>query len=389
MKVLFLCLFPVEANNSAMMRNLALVQGLKLNGYKVDFVTIPKSRYQVVIGNNNLQEINIIRLQGNNVYDAITSSGNEKIAVIKELGIKFLRKIYHKLNVFNYTYKIAKNIDINVLTDVNYDLVISSSDPKTSHIAMNNLRKQGLRFKKWVQYWGDPLALDITNNSIHPQFYLRYIERKVLEPADKIIYVSPFTLQAQASLYPDLAKKMHFKPIPYTAPKIYPRTNNSKFLITYFGAYKSVSRNIKPLFDACVNLQDKVDLVVMGDSDIELPKKENVAIFPRGDISNYETNSDLLVCVMNKTGTQIPGKIYHYAATNKPILVILDGENRGEMRRYLESYNRYFICNNSKDDIVNTINSIIDRNDLEFEPCKSFAPEIIVKEILQVCQNDE
>ncbi|MFJ7729659.1 hypothetical protein ACIQXV_26605 [Neobacillus sp. NPDC097160] len=384
MKILFICLFPIEANNSAMMRNLALVNGLISNSCQVDFVTIPPSKnVQAVNKSDNFEGINIVRLKGNDLYNAVTSVKGNKNSVLKNLTISVLRKVYHKFSIFHYTLKIAKHIDIGILNSQEYDLVISSSDPKTAHITAINLIKQGLKYKKWIQYWGDPMAMDITNHSIYPNFYLRNIEKSLLKDADHIIYVSPCTYEAQKKAFPDLAKKMTFVPIPFREGKIYPEVKKDRFLIGYFGAYMKISRNIEPLYNTCDSLNQDVELIIMGETDCSFETKENISIFPRGDASEYEAKSDLLVCVLNKSGTQIPGKIYHYAATNKPILIILDGENKETIREYLEPYNRYVFCNNNEDEINWAIKEIKEQT-VQYEPCEAFDSKIIARRILKL-----
>ncbi|WLR55467.1 hypothetical protein LC048_00100 [Mesobacillus subterraneus] len=384
MKVLFICLFPIEANNSAMMRNLALVNGLLSNGCKVDFVTIPASKnVQVVTDSGHLENLNIIKLKGNDLYNSVISIKNKKANFLKDFTISAIRKVYHKFSIFDYTLKIAKNIKLSQLNQKEYDLVISSSDPKTSHIAAANLIRQGLIYKKWIQYWGDPMAMDITNNSIYPQYYLRKIEQKLLNEADHIIYVSPLTYEAQKEAFPKLAQKMIFEPIPFKDKKVYPEVKKNKFLIGYFGAYMKISRNLEPLYNTCNSLTHDIDLILMGETDCEFSEKENIAVFPRGDASEYESKADLLVCVLNKSGTQIPGKIYHYAATNKPILIILDGENKEIIKEYLFPYNRYIFCNNNEEEIQRTIKEII-KGPIQFHPCEAFNSSEIAKRVLEL-----
>lgn len=382
MKILFICLFPIEANNSAMMRNIALVNGLITNDCEVDFVTIPaRNNIQVINKDEKLEGINIVRLKGNDFYNTITSIRDRKTNGLKNLVMSTLRKIYHKLTVYDYTLKIARQVDINILNNKEYDLVISSSDPKTSHIAANNLIKQGLKYKKWIQYWGDPMALDITNSSIYPRFYLKKIEHNLLKNADSIIYVSPFTYEAQMQLFPDLSERMKFVPIPYKHPKIYRDNKNSKLQIGYFGAYMKISRNLEPLYNLCASMPNELDLILMGETDSPFEEKDNIKILSRGNVEEYEAKVDILVCVLNKKGTQIPGKVYHYAATNKPILIILDGEKKEIIQQYLVPYNRYIFCDNNKEDIESVLRSFMEK-EVQYTPCESFDCKIIANKIL-------
>lgn len=328
-----------------------------------------------------MDNINIIRTSSNLKYDTVVSK--RKRGILGRLSVNIIRKIYHKLSLYNYTYSIAKNVNILLLKNKSYDVIISISDPKTSHIAMKRLISQGLNYGKWIQYWGDPMTNDITNKSIHPNWYVKRKEYTLLKDADEIVYVSPFTLEQQKSLFPSLANKMHFIPTPYLKKKNYPPHKNKKFTIGYYGAYKSKVRNIMPLYNSCIKLGEQIHLDIIGDSDLILSETKNIKIYPRGDISNYEEKVDLLVCMLNSSGTQIPGKIYHYAATNKPILIILDGDKKEEIRKYLDSFDRYIMCDNNVNSITTIITEIMSSND-EYEPCKNFEPETIAQRFINL-----
>ena len=145
---------------------------------------------------------------------------------------------------------------------------------------------------------------------------------------------------------------MVFLPIPYVKEKIYKEVKNSKVTLGYFGDYKSKDRNIEPLYNV-VEKEKGFYLNICGNSDLSLLQKENMNIKPRQKldvVEKLEEDCDILVCVCNKKGTQIPGKVYHYAATNKPILIILDGDKKEKLRKYFKSFNRYVLCENTESD---------------------------------------
>lgn len=382
MRVLMIKLSPIEGLNSSTIRALSLAKGFEELGHKIDYITIPISSTHVKMEKKSLeQKINIIKTKPNEQYETVISKG--KKGFVHRVITKILRKVYHKITIYNYTYSIAKSMDISLLNNPNYDLVISISDPKTSHIAMEKLIAERLKYKKWIQYWGDPMTVDITSKSIYPSKYIKKKELSLLKNADAIVYVSPFTLKVQEKLFPQLAKKMHFLPVPYYESKIYGETENLKYTIGYFGAYNSKIRNINPLYQCCAKLSETVDLIIVGDSDLKLKEKENIEIHPRGDISFFEEKVDLLVCMLNNKGTQIPGKVYHYAATNKPILIILDGQNKREMKEYFKSFGRYYICDNKISSIMEKIKEIINDN-VEFEPSKEFSPKLIASQFIKL-----
>lgn len=378
MKILIVKLSPLEINDSANIRTLALARGLIDLNYEVDYLTIPLNSKQVeAINIDKFGFSNIFRTKSNTAYNAVIKSNGK----IKKTAVNLLRKIYHKFTLYDYTYSIANKIDISVLNNTEYDIVISSSDPKSSHIAVRNLIKQGLKYEQWIQYWGDPLALDITNKSLYPRWYIINEEKKILSFADKIVYVSPFTLTDQKNIFPELKDKMYFLPIAYIEEKLTGETENDIFTIGYFGAYHSRIRNILPLYKACKNINTELILNIMGDSDLNLEQTSNISIFPRGDISSVEKETDLIVCLLNTRGSQIPGKIYHAAATDKTILVILDGDHKEEMKEYLTSFERFIICENTEDSISNTLIEIISERE-KCNPAKQLNPVRIANEFI-------
>nr|WP_315362833.1 hypothetical protein [Cytobacillus firmus] len=380
MRILIVKLSPIEINDSANIRTLGLVKGLTGLNYTVDYLTIPTNIKQVkTINPEGLGLANIIRTHNNSTYNNVISNGGK----LKSKIVGLLRKVYHTFSIYDYTYSIAKKIDITLLKNAEYDIVVSSSDPKSSHVAVQNLIKQGLKCEKWIQYWGDPMALDITNKSVYPQRFIANKEKKLLSVADRVVYVSPFTLTEQRSLFPDYAEKMHFLPVPYMEEKIYGETKNNKFTIGYFGAYHSNVRDILPLYSACLEIKKDINLNIVGDSDLDLQQTESIRVFPRGDISDFERNADLLVCLLNKKGTQIPGKIYHTAATDKPVLVILDGDNLEQTKEYLGNFKRFILCENDKDSISNAIMEVIGKEE-KYRPAQQFNPETIARKFIDI-----
>ena len=381
MRILVIKMSPIDGLNSSTLRTLALVNGLINLGHEVHYLTVPLSGCHVLNESDSvINKVNVIRTAHNNIYESLTSKAKNRNS-LKSIIIKLLRTMYHKLSIYDYTYKIAKQINIDILNNKNFDLIISSSDPKTSHIAAKSLITQGVKYNKWIQYWGDPLTNDITNKTIYPKWILRILELNLFKSADKVVYVSPFTYKQQIKDFPKQANKMMWLPIPYIEKKNYNRTSNEVFTIGYFGAYMSRVRNILPLYEACKKLNDAVHLNIVGDSDVALMDMDNIKIYPRSNVDEFEKKADLLVCMLNSSGTQIPGKIYHYAATNKPILVLLDGDNIEEMKKYLESFNRYILCLNKKEEIVETITKLI-KETQSYSPCEQMDPAFIASRII-------
>ena len=375
-------LSPLNGLNSSMLRTLALIKGLRENGFEIDFVTIKESATTTLNDLSKyafLNDINVYYANANLAYDRIVKQ--ERKGKIKQLIVSLIRKLYHAVSIFDYTNKISKTISIKELTGKNYEFIISVSDPKTSHKVVKTLKKQKVTGKKWIQYWGDPLALDITKPGFYPEWVYNKIESGLLKGADKVIYTSPFTVEEQGNLFPRYKEKFYFVPTAYIKEKLFMDTDGT-YTIGYYGAYKSKVRDIRPLYNACKNRND-LDLNIVGDTDIVLEEKDNIKIYTRREIEEFENNTDLFVCILNKSGTQIPGKLYHYAATNRPVLVIVDGDKQDEMIQFLKNFNRYYICQNEELSIGEAITRIKSESKA-FAPLEELSSVNVAKKIIEI-----
>lgn len=382
MRILLVTLKALESNSSVTISNLGIVRGLVDCGCEVDLLmpSINKTLKEYDPSLHDLEGVNIIRIKSNIMYERLVTGKQSKA---RKVLISILRKVSYKLNLYDNTVGILKYANVKVLNHKNYDYVISTSDPKTSHVFVRNLISQGLKYNKWIQHWGDPMSLDITRESIYPLVYIKKKEKQIFSCADKIVYVSPLTASVQKELFPKFKDRMCFVPLPYVKEKLYKPVNNERITLDYFGNYNSRTRNIIPLYEF-VRRNDQYKLVIAGESDQILEKTENVEVLPRirqEQVEEFEENCDILVCLCNNSGTQIPGKLYYYAATNKPVLVILDGECKAEIRKYLSAYARFVMCDNNTESIENEILKIFKENN-SYNPAKVFSPREIAKKLL-------
>ena len=354
MDILFVTLSPIDATFSMSFRNRAILNGFVKLGHKVDVLTICPYDDSIRVRNLDLSQYGtIIRLNK-------SSNSSKKIGTPNKgsnsLLSRLIRMVYHRVMPFDSSFFLIRSLSVDLLPKKKYDTIISSSDPKTSHLAVKQLIKTGLVYKTWIQYWGDPLTNDITTKLIYPKVVLKLLEKRLMKGADKIIYVSPITCQEQSRLFKVYSSKMRFLPIPYEKDKIYPPTQNSKFNVGYFGFYLKSVRNIVPLYNAVKDISHNIHLTIGGSTDLKLDECENISIYPNlNDVFRYESLSDLIVVVLNLRGGQIPGKLYHLAATNKPILVILDGDFKEVIKEYLQGFQRFIMCENDEVSISQAI----------------------------------
>lgn len=383
MKILYITANPLEYSSSANMRNIALISGLQKLGHEVDSLSAEynnKSIYsdKIDLKFNNRYWIKLGTIQSN-------ISNNIKYNNLIKMKLKnLLYKVYIRLSIYDPKKNLINYIDSSIV-DKKYDLIISSSDPKSSHLIAEKIIKLNPEItKKWIQYWGDPFSSDINNKKIIPNKMVKKEEKRLISLCDKVIYVSPFTLQEQKRIYSDYKEKMEFLPIPYYKKKIYKETKNERIKIGYFGDYYLKNRNIIPLYETIKEEKDK-ELIICGNSDLDLKEYTNIKIMKRQSsekIKIIEENIDILVCVCNSSGTQIPGKIYHYAATNKPILIIVDGEYSNDLIEYFTKFNRFILCENNGDKILEAINKIV-QQEYKYKPLEEINARNISEKLLR------
>ncbi|MFJ7974813.1 hypothetical protein ACIQZI_03735 [Peribacillus sp. NPDC096379] len=388
MKILFAVSRPLEINTSASIRNRATIEGLLSLGHDVDLITTEFDQnhpnYDQSLSNSNLS-VRYLKLGG--IQD-IAKFGRKFKAIqpLKNITYMVMKyfEIYDNLKgMANYATK--DQIDI---TDSKYDLIISSSDPKSSHLFISRMFERGLVSNTpWIQIWGDPFLSDITRNNKLLNSKIKKEEKRLFKFANKIIYVSKLTLNEQKKIYPNYAIKMDYAPIPYVKKEIYPNSDINKGILTflYCGDYSSKIRNIKPLYDAINNSRHK--LIICGLSDISLESTDRIKVYPRVSFEKtkeFEKDCDVLVHLSNTMGTQIPGKIYQYSGTNKLILFILDGPKEILLKTF-NKYNRYIFADNNKNEIFGKVVRIENK---EFENTKfvvgNFSPENIANKIINI-----
>lgn len=391
MKILYIVSRPLEINTSASIRNIATIKGFIENGHEVDIVTtepdINHLAYDSSMKINNVRTF-YLKLGG---IQSIARIGRS-ICFLEPIKKKVVAYM-NKRNIYDNLVDIVHHIDVIGTNIKKYDYIISSSDPKSSHLFVYKLlEKYSYLFGgKWIQIWGDPFADDITvKNTVIALNKKKREEAKLLMAADKIVYVSKLTLERQMILYPLVANKMEYCPIPFIEQQNYKLRNLKKNLdikLAYCGDYDTKIRNILPLYNY-VNKTENLHLTICGMSNLRLKSTNKVTVLPRierNQVKEIEKEADILVHLSNLSGYQIPGKIYQYSGTNKPILFILDG-NCDKIVEIFRVYNRYYFSRNDEENLKKTILKIKDNADVSVinKPVDEFSPSHISKKILGV-----
>jgi hypothetical protein len=359
-----------------------MLKGLLELGLNIDFLTVEtEGKESCSESLSFMKDVNVIPLW---------TTGQDSIDILHENGLKgrllrWLADIYHLFFIFGHTHKYAKNVKIDSLTRTQYDYVISVSDPKTSHVALKSLLRQGLMSDKIIEYWGDPLYGDVSFRSVYPNKMIKSIEYGLLKTAHRIVYTSPFTLEKEKEYFPKLEDRMTFVPTANLSEYIYKPFSSAMITVGYYGDYYSQYRDIIPLyqsFETDIIKNKDIKLIIVGDSDIKLNDTNNIRVLERQNVEKQQSKTDILVCILNNHGTQIPGKLYYNAGTNLPVLVILDGEYKHEIKDYLDSFNRFICCDNSVSSISQTIDFILNSKPT-YQPSPLLTPQHIASKIIE------
>lgn len=405
MNILFVVGGCLKQNSSANLCHLAYINGFLENDHRIDIISLserdcpidssivlPKidkwytfdgSLYSHMASRKNKHgaEKSVISAP-NNSNNSRSRIKNRIVRKVKDILISFYGEYGLEMGWVKRASKFQSNKQ--------YDLVISLATPAASHLLTAILSKKGrIESKYWCQIWEDPWQLDLYSTDNRNKKFKE--EKKLVSLPDKVIYVSPITLQNQKRLYPESSEKMIWLPLPYYYKKQYGPTNNTKLQYGYYGDYHSHVRNLEPFYIAAQNTQINANIV--GNPSGLFSETEKIKIQPRvglRELEKLETKTDVLVFVCNLSGGQIPGKIYQYSATNKIILFVLDGtqSEKDQIREYFEKFNRYIFCENTVESIECAIHQIENGiiSSINNEPIESFSPANIARSILENCK---
>lgn len=394
MKILAITAYSLHLNTSGTLQNLIIIEGLKRLGHSIDVLTteipVTHEAYDQSLSLENID--NYYELKLPNIYTALRSKKKQNVLIT--FGKKIIKNVYNEIQVLDGYAKAADNLDDIDFGSINYDCVISFSDPKSSHvIAQKFIEKFKLHDIPWIQYWGDPLYYDISRKKKKfLEAKVKITERNLIQNATKIVYATPFTSKQQKQMYSEYSDKIDYATQGYWNDyKSLSDCENSNFTVGYFGSFTPNTRNILPLYNAISELND-VQLSI-GGSGLPLENKENIKLLGRlrhDEVRESEQKCDVLVCLLNSRGTQIPGKLYYYACINKPLLVIVDGENGAEMKQFLNSFNRFVFCNNNEESIKKAIIELKNTSkQFKLDISEKFEPEYIANRILEGVVNEQ
>lgn len=406
MRVLVVVGSNLKINTSANLCHKAYIQGLLENGYHVDILTVGYENDNDLLGFDK-ERVDIFRYPMESLYEKIgkkinsySKNGSQQSMnnggysgqdATKSGIIQSAKRFIHSLYGPYEVYISWERKAFAFRREEKYDLAISLSFPPVSHHLLYRLiQKKHIETKKWIQIWEDPWCQDLVFLSLNDEKAIKKAqaeEAHLLQVAEKIVYVSPITLEHQSKMFHESSKKMTWYPVPTYYVNDTPTREKMNSVYGYFGDYSTKIRNLKPFYEAAK--KERIVTNICGSSDKMFLSSENVSVRPRislEELKPIEDETSVLVFLSNLHGGQIPGKIYQYSATEKTILFILDGseDEQKVLLEYFGKFKRYFFCKNTVEDISAAIRRIEkgEVRDIVDRPLTCFSPKEIVGELI-------
>ena len=237
---------------------------------------------------------------------------------------------------------LIKSIVLSALYRKN-DLIISTNPKWLLLIPYISRRKFDL-------YLGDPFLGDITRED---SLFYSYLWKKSQKLIKKLIVFSPF-------LYERLKQEMGHDRVQFLMRE--PIQNLPQMIgegLLYLGDFHSIDRNIEPLISALKEKGVRLDLYGNGDEEIVSKNVTNLKVFkrkPLHDLYNIFPNYKILVIILNKSGLQVPGKLYDFLKA--PFNVLILYEDYLDIK-FLPQPNHYFYCKNIASEITILLDELL------------------------------
>ena len=358
--------FPPEQTPRAF-RWEALGKSLANRGYKID-ILLPKYK------NKKRPQINNVRYfetkQGvidNYFYKHISKFDNNSINSIDKRKGRIVSKIKKMTKIicsffFNKLiwpdgsaiwYLFAKKELRKIIKNNQYDCIISSAMPFTSHL-LGYYAKKRLKIK-WIAEYGDPFSFNSQPSKSIFNFLNRKIEHNIIKETDYIVVPLEGSKEGFLINFPFL-KKDKIKVIHQIIPSLHldpgkikwDNFDKSKINIVYAGIFYIPIRSPKILLEVLIKLRGK-DIItyrklrfhIFGSMSKETSKlfneyqqllKERVIVLygktTRESCAFAYEKADYLLNIANISEYQLPSKLIEYLSFKKPIISLENQESR-------------------------------------------------------------
>jgi len=217
----------------------------------------------------------------------------------------------------------------------------------------------------WIADIGDPVCAPYNAKLKKP--IDEYFEKKIVQRADRVVVTNRNVRLLLSCKYGVSRKKIEVITQGFDAERFKNKklesVKNKQFTILFSGTFYRGFREPKNLIDALHQLKHlDFKLKIAGRNELFLKdfdkiknKVEFLGFVPYEKSLELQENADVLVNISNKQVFQVPGKLFEYIGSKKPILNIVYDKDRDETAWFVNRFRIGLVCENRVDEIKNAI----------------------------------
>jgi len=365
--------FP-PSNSAAVQRTLKMADYLKDFGWQAVILTAKENAYEATEDSQKVPE----HIK-NHVYRTMAFDVHNHLS-IKGKHFNWMKGIDRWSTWIPGAISCGKKL----LNIYQFDAIVSTAPIPSAHIIASKIAaKSGI---PWMADYQDPMAYLYEPTSKLRKFCHKRIDTKVTSTASALVYATKQAMTLYQDAFPNTPKSIfhfvengfdetNFELLKEYKPKTSTPFNKNKFSFYYSGVLYPNGRDPIPLFKAISQLVNKQQLQIdscevifqgsgtggkFNDLLEELGISGMIKFMPSVpyiDSLYNMLNADALILIQDKVfNLQVPGKLYEYIRSGKPILAITP--NDSATAEVANRASNSFIAN-EKDAIATQITNII------------------------------
>lgn len=351
------------------------------NNYRVRIITVEPSVYDPYYNEDKKklyenENFEVIRLRDAKFYYKAYSKKREfGKSETKKRGLKnkffaFSVKLYKRITRFvfypdrmkfwskevcRYLKQVSKTEKI--------DLVISVGFPFSSHLYLSKLKKK-LNYSLVLDY-GDPWSFNPSKDT-EPSWRRKidyFAEKKMLKRADFVTVTTENTKKKFIEKFPFCSIEVIRQGVCNADYAFSIADDIKEVVLVYTGIFYKEIRNPKRFFESLCFIDNQINfpvrILIAGRMDLfidemiqslHLHSFKNISVEFLGNVNydkciSLQSSANALLFFSNDGNVQVPGKLYEYFATNKPIVCI--SYHEGETEELIQKHKRGYILYNS------------------------------------------
>ena len=357
-KILYIAFYYNHINEIASKRLQGVAKYLPDWGYEA-VVIVPETSNDTV----NIENVHVVETDYEDMISRFLPSKSNENTKSSETAnqanskmsklISFAGEIFAYPDGMKYWRKPAFKACCDIIEREDISGIISSSFPITSHLIANDIKnKYNI---PWIADLRDLWNLNpYINHTFIRNYFEKRLELKTFENADVLTTTTPLAKETLQSLHPQ--KKIESVVSGYDPDdfkNIKQTQKSDKLTLMYAGSLYNGKRDPSILFKSIAQLIDEkkiesgeIQIDFYGDvtnldalsEKYNLKKNVNIhGKITHNEVLQYQMNSDVLLLIswMDESEKMfIPGKVYEYMASKKPVLSI--GYTEGSLKDLIE-----------------------------------------------------